>query len=62
MEIAIKKSQVEANLEIENLGKRSGTVDATFTNRIQDMEERISGGADNIEDIDTSIKEKMYLT
>ena len=52
MEIeAIKKTQVEATLEMENLGKRTGTTDASITNRIQEMEERISG----IEDIDTSV-------
>jgi hypothetical protein len=29
-------------LEIENLGKRSGVIDASITNRIQEREERIS--------------------
>jgi hypothetical protein len=33
----IKKSQ----REIENLGKRSETIDASITNRIQEIEERI---------------------
>jgi prefoldin subunit 5 len=31
----IKKSQREKTLEIENLGKRSGIIDASITNRIQ---------------------------
>jgi hypothetical protein len=31
----IKKSQRETNLEIENLGKKSGAIDASITNRIQ---------------------------
>ena len=49
MEIeAIKKTQVEATLEMENLGKRTGTTDASITNRIQEMEERISGVEDSI--------------
>ena len=38
----IKKSQRETTLEIENLGKKSGAIDANITNRIQEVEERIS--------------------
>jgi chromosome segregation ATPase len=45
----IKKTQSEATLEIENLGKKSGTIDVNISNRIQEMEERISGGEDSIE-------------
>jgi prefoldin subunit 5 len=30
----MKKSQSETNLEVENLGKRSGDIDASITNRI----------------------------
>ena len=57
MEIeTIQKSQRERNLEIENLGKRSGDIDASITNRIQEIEERISGIEDTIEDIDTTVK------
>jgi prefoldin subunit 5 len=37
----IKKTQSEATLEIENLGKKSRTIDASISNRIQEMEERI---------------------
>ena len=58
MEIeTIKKSQRETTLEIENLGKRSGVIDASITNRIQEIEERISGAEDTIENIDTTVKE-----
>jgi hypothetical protein len=39
----IKKSQRETTLEIEKLGKRSGVTDASITNRIQEIEEIISG-------------------
>jgi hypothetical protein len=54
MEIeTIKKSQRETTLDIENLGKRSGVIDASITNRIQEIEGRISG----IEDIDITVKE-----
>jgi predicted nucleic acid-binding Zn-ribbon protein len=58
MEIeTIKKSQRETTLEIESLGKRSGVTDVSNTNRIQEIEERISGAEDNIESIDTTVKE-----
>jgi predicted nucleic acid-binding Zn-ribbon protein len=53
----IKKSQRETTLELENLGKRSGVIDAHITNRIQEIEERISGAEDIIENIDTTVKE-----
>jgi prefoldin subunit 5 len=52
----IKKSERETTLEIEILGKRSGTIDASITNRIQEMEERISGAEDSIENMDTTKK------
>jgi predicted nucleic acid-binding Zn-ribbon protein len=49
----IKKSQREITLEIENLRMRSGVIDASITNRIQEIEERLSGAEDTIENIDT---------
>jgi hypothetical protein len=59
MEIeTIKKSQRETTLEIEILGKRSGVIDASITNRIQEIEERISGAEETIENTDTTVKEK----
>ena len=42
---------------MKNLGKRTGTTDINITNRIQEMEERISGAEVTIEDIDTTVKE-----
>jgi hypothetical protein len=48
----IKKTQMEANLEMENLGKRSGITVVSITNRIQEIQERISGVQDAIKDID----------
>ena len=33
----IKKTQRETTLEIENLGKKSGTIDASITKRIKGM-------------------------
>ena len=53
----IRKAQREATLEIENLGKRSGVIDASITNKIQDIEGRISGGEDITENIDTIVKD-----
>jgi chromosome segregation ATPase len=53
----IKKTQSEATLEIETLGKKSGTIDVSISNRIQEMEERISDEEDSTENIDTTIKE-----
>jgi hypothetical protein len=47
----IKKTQSEATLEIETLGKKSGTIDVSISNRIQEMEERISGTEDSIENM-----------
>jgi hypothetical protein len=44
-------------VEIENLGKKSRVIHASITNRIQDIEERISGTEDAIENIDTTVKE-----
>jgi hypothetical protein len=50
MEIeTIKKSQKETPVVIEILGKRSGNLDASITNRIQDIVERLSGTGDTIE-------------
>ena len=48
---------METTLEIETLGKKSGTIDASISNRIQEMEERISGAEDSIGNMDTTIKE-----
>jgi chromosome segregation ATPase len=53
----VKKSQRETTKQIENLEKKSGSKNARITNKIQEMEERISGTEDAIENIDTTIKE-----
>jgi hypothetical protein len=55
MEIeTIKKSQKETTLG--SLRKRWGVIDASITNRIQEIEERMSGAEDTIENIDTQSK------
>ena len=38
---SIKKTKTEGTLDMENLGKQWGTTDASITNKVQDMEERI---------------------
>ena len=53
----MKKSQRKTNLETGNLGKRSGVIDTSITNRIQEIEERISGAKDTIENIDITVKQ-----
>jgi uncharacterized coiled-coil protein SlyX len=44
---------------MENLGKWTGATDASITNRIQEMEEKISGSEDTLEEIDISVKENV---
>ena len=53
----MKKTQSQTTPEIEILGKKSGTRDVSISNRTQEMEERISGAEDFIENICTTIKE-----
>ena len=57
----IKKTQRETTLEIEILGKKSGVIDVSISNRIQEMEERISGAEDSIENMGTTIKENKKM-
>jgi hypothetical protein len=57
----IKKSQRKTTLEIEIQGKKPGAIDANISNRIQEMEERISGAEDSIENMDTTMKENAKL-
>ena len=53
----IMKTQIEATLEMKNLGKRSRITDVSISNRIQEIEERNSGVKDTIEEIDTTVNE-----
>ena len=53
----MKKTQSEATLEIETLGKKSGSIDRSISNRTQEKEERISGAEGCIGNMDTTIKE-----
>ena len=47
---------------LENLGKESVVIDASITNRTQEIEERISGAEDIIENIDTRVKENAKIS
>jgi hypothetical protein len=57
----IKKTQSESTLEIETLGKKSGTLDVSISNRIQEIEERISGAEDSIGNIGTKNQGKYKM-
>jgi hypothetical protein len=50
----IRKTQIEAMLEMENIGKTSETTNTSITNRIQEIEERMSCVKDST---DTLVKE-----
>jgi hypothetical protein len=54
----MKETQMETTLEIETLGKKSGTIDVSTSNIIQaEMKERISGAQDSTENMGTTIKD-----
>jgi hypothetical protein len=53
----MKKTQRETTLEIETLGKKSGNINVSISNRIQEIEERISGAEDSIGNMGITIKE-----
>jgi hypothetical protein len=55
----IKTTQSKVTMETKTLGKKSGIIDASISNRIQEIEERISGAEDSKENIDTTIKENV---
>jgi len=54
-----KKAQREKTLDIEYLRKRQGAKDTSITNRIQEIEERISGAEDSIEIIVAVVKDNV---
>jgi hypothetical protein len=62
MEVETIKKKRKANLETGILRKKSRTIDASITNRIQEMKETISGIEDSTENMDTTIKKcKMQI-
>lgn len=54
----IKKAQIEAALEMENLGTRSGITDISIMNRIQEKKERNSDVEETLKEIDTTSKKR----
>jgi predicted nucleic acid-binding Zn-ribbon protein len=54
----IKKTQSETTMEIETVGKKAGTIDVSISNKIQEMEERISDTEDSIQNIGTTINRR----
>ena len=63
---AIKKTQTEGILEMENLGKWTGTTETSITKRKQEMEGRLSGVEDITEKTwyisQKNVKSKKFLT
>ena len=59
---AIKKTQTEGWLAMENLGKRTETSETSITNRIQEIEERITDYEDTIEKINALTKKTANPT
>ena len=57
----IKKTLKETTLEGENLKKKSGVTNAGISNRLQEMEERISGAEDNIVNRDKTAREHAKI-
>ena len=57
----IKKSQRETTLNAEIIGRKSGSIDASVSNGIKEMKERITGTEDSIENIATTIKENCKM-
>ena len=55
---AIKKSQMEVTLDMENLGKWSETTDTSITNKIQEKEQKISSLECTIDCIAILVKSK----
>lgn len=55
---SIKKMQNEGKVEMKNSGSQTGTSEASLMNRIQEMDESISGTEDKIEETDTLVKKK----
>lgn len=58
---SIKKMQSQGKLEMRNSGTQTGTSEASLINRIQEMEEWISGSEDKIEEMDSIIKENVNI-
>jgi hypothetical protein len=56
MEVETIKKSEKDNSGVRKLRKKSGAKDASITTRIQEIEERIPGTEDSIENMGTTIK------
>lgn len=56
---AITKTQTEAILEMEKLGKWTKKTDAKINNRMEEIEDRLSGIEDMTEEIDSPVRENI---
>ena len=54
----MKKTQTKGRLDMQNLGKVTETKETSITNRIKEIEKRISDTDDNTEEINSLIKEQ----
>ena len=60
MEIeTIKKTQLKPLWKCKNPGEQTETTDASITNRTQQMDKRVSGFGDMIEEIDTLVNKNV---
>jgi fibrillarin-like rRNA methylase len=55
----IRKSQAEEIIEVKILGIQTGTTKSRISNETQELEGRISGVEDMIEEMDTLVKENV---
>lgn len=54
-----KKTQIEVHLEIKKFKNLNRNIRDNLTNRIQEIEIRISGSEDTIKEMDTPVKENF---
>ena len=57
----IKKTQTKGIIEMQNLGKWTGTTDVSITNKEKRWKQRMSGVDDTIGGIDSPVKENVKL-
>lgn len=57
-----KENPTVRNLEIKDLGTQTGTPEANHTNKIQEIEERMSGIEDTIEEMIPQSKKNLKET
>lgn len=56
---SLKKTQIEIKLKMKSPGCQTKISEVNLTNRLKDVEERISGLEEKVEEINSSVKENM---